>query len=81
MPVTNLQNPHTLTVNLDGASRISIVAAACVLLNKAGARAGDLGEWRARAARWDDDELLHRASELGVKFKYGNEAFELPEVG
>jgi hypothetical protein len=67
----------TITVNLDGASRISVISAALVLLDKAGARAWDLGEWRARATKWDDEELLHRAAELGVRYCRGNETYEV----
>ena len=42
--------PSTIEVNLDGASRSTIIAAACVVMSHSGARAWDLGEWRQRAA-------------------------------
>ena len=45
--------PSTIEVNLDGASRSTIIAAACVVMSHGGARASDLGEWRQRAAVWD----------------------------
>jgi hypothetical protein len=71
-------NPHTITVNLDQASRSSVIAAACALLLRSGARAWDLVEWRQRASAWDHDELLTRAAECGVKYMRGNQPYSLP---
>jgi len=69
---------NTITVNLDATSRSAVIAAACALLNKSGARAGELGEWRARAAKWDELELLHRAAECGVRYCRSNQPYTLP---
>ena len=71
--------PSTIEVNLDGASRSTIVAAACVCMQSAGARGGDLGEWRQRASEWDLPELLHRAAECGVRYRRGNRPWSLPQ--
>ena len=70
--------PSTIEVNLDGASRSTIIAAACAVMFKSGARAWDLGEWRARASEWDLPELLHRAAEAGVRYRRGNRPWAVP---
>jgi hypothetical protein len=41
--------PSTIEVNLEGASHSTIIAAACLVMRKGGARAWDLAEWRAKA--------------------------------
>ncbi len=71
--------PSTIEVNLDGASRSTIIAAACVVMSHSGARAWDLGEWRQRAAVWDLYELLQRAAECGVRYRRGNRTWSLPQ--
>jgi hypothetical protein len=69
-----------IEINLDEATRASIIAAACVAMFNAGGRAWDLGEWRRRASDWDLPELLHRAAEVGVKYRRGNQPWALPQV-
>ena len=71
--------PSTIEVNLDGASRSTIIAAACVVMSHSGARAWDLGEWRQRAAVWDLYELLQRAAECEVRYRRGNRTWSLPQ--
>jgi hypothetical protein len=66
-------------VNLDEADRRVLVAACCVQLFNLGFR-HDIGHWRARAAGWDWYELLHRAHELGVELRRGNQPYTLPET-
>jgi hypothetical protein len=65
-------------VNLDEADRRVLIAACCVQLFNLGCR-HDIGHWRAKAADWDWFELLHRAQELGVTLRRGNEPYVLPE--
>ena len=64
--------PSTIEVNLEGASHSTIIAAACLVMRNGGARAWDLAEWRAKAIAWDLPELLHRAAEVGVRYRRGN---------
>jgi hypothetical protein len=70
--------PELPSINLDEATRASIVAAACVSLYKCGARAWDICEWKQRASAWDSWELIYRASECGVEFRRGNQPYVLP---
>ena len=77
--ITKRTLPSTIEVNLDGASRSTIVAAACVCMQSAGARGGDLGEWRQRASEWDLPELLHRAAECEVRYRRRNRPWSLPQ--
>jgi hypothetical protein len=72
------KKPQPITVNLDQASRATVVTAACCMLHQAGAHAWDIREWRARAAEWDHLELLRRAAELGVRYVRGNQPWALP---
>ena len=64
--------PSTIEVNLDGASRSTIIAAACVVMPHGGARASDLGEWRQRWQCGTCHELLHRAAEATSRYRRGN---------
>jgi hypothetical protein len=67
-----------IAVNLDLADRRVLVAACCVQLFNLGFR-HDIGHWRQRASGWDWFELLHRAQELGVTLRRGNQEYRLPE--
>jgi hypothetical protein len=72
-------NPaESIGVNLDEADRRVLVAACCIRLFHLGFK-DDIGHWRAKAADLDWFELLHRAQELGVTLRRGNEPYVLPE--
>jgi hypothetical protein len=77
MPSNN-HHKEPVGVNLDEADRRVLIAACCVQLFNLGFK-GDIGHWRSRAADWDFYELLHRAQELGVALKRGNQDYALPE--
>jgi hypothetical protein len=65
-------------VNLDTADRAQVVTAICIALWNCGFR--DLGHYRERCASLDWVELLHRAQELGVTLRRGNQPYTLPET-
>jgi hypothetical protein len=77
--MADTQTKEPVGVNLDEADRRVLVAACCVQLFNLGFR-HDIGHWRQRAAGWDWYELLHRAEELGVVLKRGNQDYKLPET-
>jgi hypothetical protein len=74
---TNL--PESIGINLDLADRRALIVACCIQLANLGFR-HDIGHWRQRASTWDWYELLHRAQELGVTLKQGNQEYQLPEA-
>jgi hypothetical protein len=76
--MTTNHHKEPVGVNLDEADRRVLVAACCVQLFNLGFR-HDIGHWRQRASGWDWYELLHRAQELGVVLRRGNQDYRLPE--
>jgi hypothetical protein len=76
MPSSNHTN-EAIAVNLDSADRRVLITACCIQLAALGFR-HDIGHWRQRASDWDWFELLHRAQELGVTLRQGNEPYHLP---
>jgi hypothetical protein len=76
--MTTNHHKEPVGVNLDEADRRVLIVACCVQLHNLGFR-NDIGHWRSRAADWDWFELLHRAQELGVVLRRGNEPYVLPE--
>jgi hypothetical protein len=77
MPVKDVNS--NLSINLDVATRASIITAACrQLYNQK--QTAQIGAWRQRAADWDIMELIGRTRDLGVKFYQGNEPYTLPHV-
>jgi hypothetical protein len=68
---------NNLAVNLDVATRATIVTAACCQLYNL-RQTSQIGEWRKRAAEWSLYELIGRARDLGVEFRQGSEPFQLP---
>ena len=76
--ITKFPAGNTVTIDLDQADRRVIVAVACAQLYGLGNRAYDIVEWKQRASAWSMPELIHRASELGVRFVQGRRPYELP---
>jgi hypothetical protein len=66
-----------LNIDLDTATRVTVVTAACLALYNA-KRTVEIGDWRKATADWDFVELLHQASILGVHFFSGGKPFVLP---
>jgi hypothetical protein len=77
--MSNYHPKEPVAVNLDLADRRVLIVACCVQLHNLGFR-HDIGHWRSRAADWDWFELLHRAQELGVTLRRGNQDYALPET-
>jgi hypothetical protein len=77
---TSTTNPAlSIGVNLDEADRRALITACCIQLAALGFR-HDIGHWRAKASTWDFFELLHRAQELGIELRRGNQPYTLPET-
>jgi hypothetical protein len=65
-------------INLDIATRRTVVIAACLCLFRMH-RTDEIGAWRERAANLDLPELLYAASQLGVRYVSGGHPFHLPQ--
>jgi hypothetical protein len=67
-----------LSVNLDTATRATIVTAGCCALYNL-KRTSQIGDWRAAAADLDMPALLDAAAQLGISFYSGGHPFTLPQ--